>query len=188
MDLQEVYIKNMVCDRCLRVVSRELVKQGFRVHHLELGKATLEAHQANLSVLEISLSTHGFELLMDRNTRLINQIKTLIIALIQRNEIRTMRLTLSAYLTQKMGVDYAYLSNTFSVKEHLTIEKFWILQRVEKAKELLSYKEQSINEIADKLGYSSAAYLTNQFKQVTGLTPAAYRQTTHSNRNSLDWI
>jgi AraC-like DNA-binding protein len=188
MAFQELFIKNMVCDRCIRVVRHELERLGYTVAGVELGRATLNSPSVDLMTIGPALESHGFALLTDRNTRIVNQVKTLIIDLIQSGRIASLKTTLSDYLASQVGLDYAHLSHLFSTTENLTIEKFWIMQRVEQAKELLSYDEAPISDIARQLGYSSVAYLTNQFKQVTGLTPAAYRAQRLSDRNPLDWI
>ncbi len=188
MALQELFIKNMVCDRCIWVVRRELEQSGYRVAQIELGRAVLDGPSADLVQIESTLERHGFSLLTDKTARVVNQVKTLIIDLIQSGRIADLHITLSDYLSEQIGLDYAHLSHLFSSTESLTIEKFWIMQRVERAKELLSYNELAISEIATQLGYSSVAYLTNQFKQITGLTPAAYRNQNLTDRNPLDWI
>lgn len=189
MAVEELFIKNMVCDRCIWTVRGELERLGYQVRQVELGKALIEQPlPIDLTVIGPALERHGFALLTDKTTRVINQIKTLIIDLIQSGQIAGLNITLSDYLAGQIGMDYAHLSHLFSTTENLTIEKFWIMQRVERAKELLSYDEVSISDIARQLGYSSAAYLTNQFKHITGLTPAAYRAQPSSDRNSLDWI
>ena len=188
MAVQELFIKNMVCNRCIWVVRNELERLGYRVTKVELGRATIEEPAVDLALICPVLEGHGFALLADKTTRVVNQVKTLIIDLIQSGHIASLNITLSDYLAGQVGLDYAHLSHLFSTTENLTIEKFWILQRVERAKELLSYDELSISDIARQLGYSSAAYLTNQFKQITGLTPAAYRGQTSTDRNPLDWI
>lgn len=188
MAVQELAIKNMVCSRCIWAVQQELERQGYQVQHIELGRARIEGAVIDLTAIADGLTTKGFELLSERNARLVNQVKTLVRSLIQSGEAAQLRTTLSDYLAEEIGMDYPHLSHLFSTTEHLTIEKFWILQRVERAKELLSYNELSISDIAQTLGYSSTAYLTNQFKQITGLTPAAYRSQTASDRNPLDWI
>ncbi|CCH57665.1 transcriptional regulator, AraC family (plasmid) [Fibrisoma limi BUZ 3] len=188
MAIQELHIKNMVCDRCVRAVRQELERQGYVVRHLELGRATVERDLIELAALEKGLEDLGFELLTDRNARVVNQIKTLIIELIQSGQVATLHITLSDYISRQMAMDYAHLSHIFSTTEHLTIERFWIMQRVERAKELLSYRELTISDIASQLGYSSLSYLSNQFKQITGMTPATYRNLNAPDRNSLDWI
>lgn len=188
MTVQELYIKNMVCDRCIWVVRNELERLGYSLVQVELGRATIAGPPPDLATIGPVLEHHGFALLTDKTTRIVNQIKTLIIDLIQSGRIADLHTTLSDYISEQVGLDYAHLSHLFSTTENLTIEKFWILQRVERVKELLSYDEVEINEIARQLGYSSVAYLTNQFKQITGLTPAFYRGQNSSDRNPLDWI
>jgi AraC-like DNA-binding protein len=193
MALQEIFIKNMVCDRCIWVVRTELERLGYSVVQVELGRAIIDDGDDTRSTVDIAqigtvLEGHGFALLKDKTTRVVSQVKTLIIELIQSGKIADLRTTLSDYLAENVGLDYAHLSHLFSTTENLTIEKFWILQRVERAKELLSYDEMPISDIARQLGYSSVAYLTNQFKQITGLTPALYRNQSAADRNSLDWI
>ena len=193
MTTQELFIKNMVCNRCIRVVQTELERLGHNVVQVELGRVIIDGQTAksspvDLVLIDSVLREHGFALLTDKTTRIVSQIKTLIIGLIQNGQIPELRTALSSYLEEHMGLDYAHLSHLFSKTENLTIEKFWIMQRVERAKELLSYDELPISDIARQLGYSSAAYLTNQFKTITGLTPAAYRNQHTTNRNPLDWI
>ncbi|WP_020604951.1 helix-turn-helix domain-containing protein [Spirosoma spitsbergense] len=188
MAQQELFIKNMVCDRCIRVVRQELEQLGYLVAEAELGRAVIDGPLADLTRIESMLESHGFALLTDKTTRVVSQVKTLIIELIQSGRIASFNITLSDYLSGQVGLDYAHLSHLFSTTENLTIEKFWIMQRIERAKELLSYDEEPISEIARQLGYSSVAYLTNQFKQITGMTPAAYRNQNITDRNPLDWI
>ena len=194
MAQQELFIKNMVCSRCIWMVRTELERLGYVVAEIELGRVLVEDQPAsghidlNHSLIELALEQHGFALLTDKTTRVVNQVKTLIIDLIQSGRIADLHTTLSDYLGEAVGLDYAHLSHLFSTTENLTIEKFWILQRIERAKELLSYNEVSITAISHQLGYSSVAYLTNQFKQITGLTPAAYRGQNTTDRNPLDWI
>lgn len=193
MAQQELFIKNMVCDRCIWVVRSELERLGYSVAKVELGRVVIDDRgdaqpPVDVAVVVPMLERHGFALLKDKTTRVVSQVKTLIIDLIQSGRIADLRTTLSDYLAENVGLDYAHLSHLFSSTENLTIEKFWILQRVERAKELLSYDEMPISDIAKQLGYSSVAYLTNQFKQITGLTPAAYRDQNTTDRNPLDWI
>lgn len=194
MAQQELFIKNMVCSRCIWVVRTELERLGYSVARVELGRVVIEDQAAaghaalDGSLIGPTLENYGFALLTDKTARVVNQIKTLIIDLIQSGRIADLRTTLSDYLGEAVGLDYAHLSHLFSTTENRTIEKFWIMQRVERAKELLSYNEIPISDIAKQLGYSSVAYLTNQFKQITGLTPAAYRGQNTVDRNPLDWI
>jgi AraC-like DNA-binding protein len=95
---------------------------------------------------------------------------------------------LSSRLSQTLGVDYSYLSKLFSDVEGITIEKYLILQKVERIKELLVYNELSISEIAYKMNYSSSQHLSRQFKSITGLTPSEFRTSSGKRRISLDKV
>ena len=94
----------------------------------------------------------------------------------------------SDFLSSELNHDYSYLSHLFSMVEGTTIEKYMILQRIEKVKELLVYDELTVNEISYKLGYSSVAHLSRQFKSVTGLTPSHYKKVREEKRKPLDQV
>lgn len=186
----ELSVKNMVCNRCIRVVREELQNLGYQVNHISLGKVSL---QGNLSDQDISriretLAGNGFELLEDQQQQLIEKVKTLIIDHIHHHHQKPEYQNFSDYLTQKTGINYFHLSKLFSSMEGVTIEKYIILQKVEKVKELLIYGEQSLADIAFDLEYSSVAHLSGQFKKVTGLSPSAFRKLVEPRRNSLDQI
>lgn len=184
-----LYIKNMVCNRCKLVVKEILEKQGLHPIHVDLGEVEIEENQLpdNKSTLVAELEKVGFELLDDQKTKLIEKIKTLIIDLVH-NQANQLTVTLSEYLSSKIGQDYSNLSNLFSEVEGQTIEKYYIGQRIEKVKELLVYDDLTLSEIAFQLNYSSAAYLSNQFKKITGLTPRHFKKIKTSKRLSLDEI
>jgi len=190
MKTDKLYIKNMVCDRCVKVVQEELQKLGYRIKSIELGKVELiKPHQINKNELELSLAKEGFELLGDSNSRMINEIKSIIINQVHYSEDSDPPLeNLSQILENEIGRDYSYISNLFSTIEGRTIEKFIIQQKVEKVKELLKYGEMTINEIAFELNYSSPQYLSNQFMQITGMRPSQYRNTLESDRRQLDMV
>ncbi|WP_294824728.1 AraC family transcriptional regulator [uncultured Flavobacterium sp.] len=182
-----LYIKNMVCPRCITAVRSELEKAGISVISVELGETEI---QNDLSPEELryigqSLQSLGFELISDRKSRIIEQVRTEIINLIHHSG-ETLTINLSQWLSGKINYDYTYLSNLFSEVEGTTIEKYYIAQRIEKVKELLVYDELSLAEIADKLGYSSAAYLSGQFKKITGLTPTFYKSVKENKRKKID--
>jgi len=180
----------MVCDRCIKVVKEELQKLGYNIKNIELGKVELvEPFQIDNNELELSLTKLGFELLDDPSSRMINEIKSIIINLVHYNkDSGPPKENFSQILEQEIGCDYSYISNLFSTIEGRTIENFIIEQKVEKVKELLKYGELTISEIAFELNYSSAQYLSNQFKQVTGLRPSKYRNMLESGRKQLDKV
>lgn len=182
-----LYIKNMVCPRCITAVRNELEKAGITVLSVELGEAEIknELTPEELQHIDKSLQALGFELIGDRKIRIIEQIKNEIVYLVHHSG-ETLNTNLSTLLSGKLNYDYTYLSNLFSEVEGTTIEKYHIAQRVEKVKELLVYDELSLAEIADALGYSSAAYLSSQFRKVTGLTPTFYKSIKENKRRKID--
>lgn len=185
----KIYIKNMVCNRCIMVVKNELEKLGFQPVNLALGEVELEKDIDDIekSMIHNHLQTFGFELIDQKKSRIIEKIKNTIIELVhhQDNDIKT---NLSAVLSSKLHHDYNYLSNLFSEVEGTTIEKYFIAQKIERVKELLVYDEWSLSEIALHLNYSSVAYLSNQFKKVTGLTPSHFKQIREEKRKPLDKV
>ncbi|HEY9115841.1 MAG TPA: AraC family transcriptional regulator [Bacteroidales bacterium] len=190
MTTETLQIKNMVCNRCIKVVTEELTNLGFRIKSIELGKVELAwaVEEKELEIIKNNLEENGFELLSDRTSKLVSKIKTEILKVVHHGEKVPENMKLSEYLSQKVGHDYSYLSNLFSSTEGLTIEKYLILQKIEKVKELLVYNELSLNEIAFQLDYSSVQYLSNQFKKITGLTPTHYKKIQKTKRISLDKV
>jgi len=179
----------MVCHRCRMVVKQELEKQGLHALTVELGEVELSdsISDTQRKQLNTALEQLGFELIDDKKSKIIERIKTLIVELVHQrdNDINT---NLSDYLVAQLHHDYHYLSNLFSEVEGTTIEKYFIAQKIEKVKELLVYDELSLSEIAFQLNYSSVAYLSSQFKKVTGLTPSHFKTIKGNKRKSLDEV
>lgn len=184
-----LYVKNMVCNRCIQVVKEELNRLGIEVVDIQLGEVKLAQKVSLLQLDEIRevLMDRGFELLEDSNSKLIEQIKTAIIDLIHNLDIASNQ-NVSNYLEKKIGKEYSYLSNLFSSVENITIERYHILQKVEKVKELLVYDEMTLSEISYKLNYSSVQYLSGQFRKVTGMSPSEFKKLTKKERLPLDKI
>ena len=134
------------------------------------------------------LGANGFELINDQQSRLIDRIKTIIIEYVHYEREKPEHQNFSDYLSKQVGQNYFSLSKLFSSVEGITIEKYLILQRIERVKELLVYGEQNLSEIAYDLGYNTVAHLSGQFKKVTGMSPTAFRKLTDQRRNSLDQV
>lgn len=182
-------IRNMVCDRCKRVVREELEKIGLIVNRVDLGEADIAALPESITLNHVrhTLQANGFDLIDDRKQSLVEHIKLLLINEIQY--LKGERLpteNFSAFLERKLGYEYSYLSSLFSASEGHTIEKYSIALKIEKVKEWLRYDELSLSEIAWRLNYSSVQHLSTQFRQVTGQTPGQYRKATHGSRQNLD--
>ncbi|MFC4688372.1 helix-turn-helix domain-containing protein [Epilithonimonas pallida] len=187
--MNTIFIKNMVCDRCIMVVQNELEKLGLDAKNIKLGEVILSKEITSLEKENLSktLEPLGFEVIDDKKGRIIEKIKNIIIDLVHHQD-SDVKINLSDVLSDKLHHDYNYLSNLFSEVEGTTIEKYFIAQKVEKVKELLVYDELTLSEIANRLNYSSVAYLSNQFKKVTGLTPSHFKQIKEDKRKPLDKV
>lgn len=185
---EKLYIKNMVCNRCIIVVQQELDKLGIGFSAIRLGEVDLaEKLQPEKSdAIRAALAAVGFELIDDRKSKLIGQVKNIIIDVVHHQ--KKLRTNLSDHLAEQIGKDYSYLSNLFSDIEGTTIEQYTIHQRIERVKELLVYGELTLSQIAHDMGYSSVAHLSNQFKKVTGLTPSHFKGIKDKKRTPIDQI
>lgn len=184
-----LYIKNMVCNRCIMVVEQVLQDLGIDIQSIKLGEVVTihKLNNTDKEKIRSALSPIGFELIDDKKSRIIEKIKNILIALVHQlnNEHKN---NISDILSSTLHADYNYLSNLFSEIEGTTIEKYYIAQKIEKVKELLVYDELSLSEIANKLNYSSVAYLSNQFKKTTGFTPSHFKQIKENKRKPLDQV
>lgn len=186
MDKEVLYIKNMVCGRCILTVKQILAELDIPAEDISLGEVILSVpiteEKKNLLIRE--LQPVGFEVLVEKNERLSNRIKSVIINAIYGKGNLTDK-NLSVVLSEHLHMDYSHLSSLFTKTEGKSIQHFQQEVKTERVKELLEYDEMSISEIAAEMGYSSAAYLATQFKKSTGVTPSEYRLR-HQKRNSLD--
>ena len=177
----------MVSFRCITVVKDALEKLGFQDIQVNLGEVILQENipDARLGQIRSILLQSGFELLEDKKNILMQQIKTHIIQLVYYSDEPLVQ-NLSVYLSDKLHHDYTYMSNLFSDRLGTTIEKFFICHKIERVKELLTYGELSLTDIAFKMHYSSVAHLSSQFKKVAGMTPSDFKQLKGDRRNLLE--
>lgn len=168
----------MVCDRCIRVVREELTRLGLDVRRVDLGEAEVAPGKrvVDLGTIAAVLEQSGFEYIEDKRRRTIEAIKVAIVQIVHGHHgSRPKGWKLSAAIASAVGQDYDGLSALFSSVEGITIEQFTILQRIERAKELLKYGELTLSEIAWELGYSTSQHFSTQFHTVTGMTPSQFR-------------
>lgn len=191
MALNTVLVKNMVCHRCVLSVEGILEKAGISFQKVLFGEIHLthELSGEQKEILSEKLKNVGFELIDNHTSGLIEKIKLLAMQK-ARNEVdkKEIKLNLSVYLSEKLNYEYTHLSSLFSAVEGRTIENFFIEQRIEKAKELLIYRQMTLSEIAFELDYSSTAHLSAQFKKTTGLTPSYFREVGIAKRKALDEV
>lgn len=184
-----LHIKNMVCPRCTMAVENTLGSLKIPYSKVELGEVYLfnPLSETQKNQLKLALESLGFELLESDQSALIAQVKALIIQQIH-HETKELKVNFSSYLAEKTKQDYSNLSRLFSTIEGITIEKFLTKQKIEKVKEHLIYGKMSLSEIAFDMNYSSAAYLSTQFKKETGITPSQFKKMPRSTRKNLDAI
>ena len=182
----EISVKNMVCNRCIKVVREDLSRHNIDFVRVDLGKIYFDREISENTKQQISkfLNNEGFELIEDKDQQRINEIKVFIINHVHYN--KASGVNISTGLTEKFGVNYTAISKLFTQIEGKTIEQYTIQQKIERTKELLIYGELTLSQISYELNYSSPQHLSRQFKQITGLTPTQFK--TIGKRNTLDTI
>lgn len=186
-DCMTIAVKNMVCPRCIAAVQHILTNMGLNPRYVRLGEVDLEGNPSGeqMKKLENELRKAGFELLDDEKKTVIEKVKSLLIEKVQEGDVPD-HFSISRFLKDRVFRNYSSLSKLFTEVEGITIEQFFILQKIEKVKEWLIYKELSLSQIAANLGYSSVQHLSGQFKKLTGMTPTQFRELGASNRKSID--
>ncbi|ALI99464.1 AraC family transcriptional regulator [Rufibacter tibetensis] len=182
-----LHIKNMVCPRCIATVTEVLTQQGLKVQEVKLGEAVVTGpEEVNAPALSLALQAHGFELLQEKEEQLTDLIKTTLLEYQRHLEEEYQPITTSVYLAEKLGMSYQHLSKVFSQHTDTTIEKYLIRLKIERVKELISYGELTLSEIAHRLQYSSVQHLSNQFKKVTGVSVTDFKKDPTVERFPLD--
>ena len=179
----------MVCPRCISAVTNILVELEIPFSYIKLGEVELPSTIALKKKLALSLELQesGFSLINDRKSQLIEQMKTLVVDKIHHSTNK-LDIKWPYYVSDNLHLDYKYLSSLFSSVEGITFEQYIINQKIERVKELIVYDELTLSEISFKLNYSSVAYLSNQFKKVTGMTTTHFKKAIDKNRKFLDEI
>ncbi len=178
----------MVCQCCLRVIREELEKAGIAVTEISLGRAVISYDPDRISLEDVRgvLLELGTDLVETREDRLVEEIKVAVIELIHHMNNVDSIVRKSEYLVEKTGLSYPYLSRIFSAHEQITLEKFIILHKIERIKELIDQEELTLSEIAFMMDYSSVQYLSNQFKHTTGMTVSEYKESDRSSKRPID--
>lgn len=187
MEPSKLYIKNMVCPRCVMVVRQTLDELGIKYNYVKLGEVELKEKpiQSDKDSFAERLEKIGFSLIDDRKTRMIDQIKHIVIDQIQ-NPPQNDQYSWAELIAGELHYDYKYLSSLFSSVEGVTLEQYIIRQKIERIKELLIYDELTLSQIAYQLKYSSVAHLSGQFKKETGMSPSVFKRDFDRNRRGVD--
>lgn len=185
-----IHIKNMVCGCCIRVIREDLERAGIEVKEISLGRATISYDKDRISLQDVRkvLQQTGTDLIETRDHRLVEEIKLAVIELIHHMNNVDSIVRKSEYLVEKTGLSYTYLSRIFSKHEHITLEKYIILNKIERIKELIDQDEFTLSEIAFMMDYNSVQYLSNQFKHLTGMTVSQYKDSDRSSKKAIDQL
>lgn len=177
MEAQTIFLKGMVCNRCVMTVDEALRDLGHTPVKVSLGEISFVAGpHYDPAVLKDKLSALGFTLLEDRNTKVANQVKQLVAEVYNGEFDFPTRFRFTTLVQERLGRDYEGISDAFITAEKKTVEQYMIEYRINKIKEFLVYTDSTLADIAFRLNYSSAAYLSTQFKQHTGLSPFYFRE------------
>ncbi len=183
----KLFIQNMVSLRCKMMVKSELEKLNLDYRSVELGEVLLKKPitEAERFLLKESLHKSKLELMDDKKAMLIEKIINIIVEMVHYTD-ELPAVNFSDFLSQELQMEYHKLADVFSKTKGITIERFIILHKIERAKELIIYDELNLTEISYKLHYSSVAHLSSQFKQVTGLTPTFFKSMSLRKRKNLE--
>lgn len=183
-----LFIKNMFCQSCLLLLKEKFEAIGITVKKMTLGQVEI-ATPKNPNAYELIdniLTLYGFELVHNREDQIVEKIKLAVIELIHHLNNTDSIIRKSDYLVEKLGLSYQYLSKLFSEKEHITLEKYIILHKIERIKHLIDEENLTLSEIAYLMDYSSVQYLSNQFKAITGITVSQYKESDRSSKKAID--
>jgi AraC-like DNA-binding protein len=188
MMIQDFYIKNMVCDRCIKVLRSEIESHGIDLMDIELGRVKLDVKDdQEVAVFQDILNENGFSLIDSIEVQTAEQVKIILIRMMEDLPLQ-LDGKLSSHLSDLIGMDYSKISRMFSATEGVTVEKYFIKLRIEKVKELVQANEQNFTQMSQLLNYSNLNHLSRQFKTETGMSLTEYKRQSQNLRNSLDQI
>ena len=179
----KIYIKYDINTTCRTIIKEQLGRLGIEHELKDLGELIIKPQpEAVLETLKDNLNRYGIELVLDAKSQLIQRIKNVIAELVDHDRLPVSKI--SHYISERLGMNYCYISTFFSENTHSSIERYIILQKIEKAKKLL-LQELSLTEISYMLNYSSVAHLSGQFKKTTGLSPSVFKRIIDKRKNAI---
>lgn len=180
----KLYLKYNIPTICKKVLEEQMDKLNLSYSILGFGEAEITENvtATTLKQLHAMLHTYGIEVVGTQKSILVQKTKDVIIEMVYLEDDLP-ESKISAYLAKKLKHSYGYIANVFSDVTFTSIENFIIIQKIERAKELILTNELSFAEIAWKLNYSSSAHFSTQFKKTTGLTPSAFQRIIKRRRN-----
>ena len=180
----KLYIKYDGIVACRVILQEQLERLNIKYQLLDLGEIEISGVVPPdvMAELQQSLNRYSIFIVDNEKSQLIQRIKDTIVQMIYENE-KLPSVTISQYLSDKLNFSYGYITNIFTEHTYSSIENFIIIQKIERAKKLIIEEQLTLTEVSYKLNYSSVAYLSSQFKKVTGLTPSAFKRIVDKRRN-----
>ena len=186
--IKKIFLKNMVSNCCIRMITESLNKCNIHVDEIRLGYVQISYNPKKISFVQIikMLNVLGFEQIISREKKIVEKIKLAVIELIHYMNNTDSIIRKSEYIVEKLNLNYRYLSKLFSQYEPITLERYIILNKIEKIKILIDNEEYTLSEISYIMDYSSVQHLSNQFKKETGMCVTEYKQSNRSIRKPLE--
>jgi AraC-like DNA-binding protein len=182
-------LKNMISKSCIRLIELYFKNiPNLTIKKIFLGEVVVEYVPGKISEEEIvkHFQQLGFGVVSDPDVAITEKIKVAAIELIHFANNTNSLIRNSDYISERVQLPYDRISKVFSKVTNTTLEKYIILLKIEKAKELITNNEMSLSEISYTLGYSSVQYLSNQFKKTTGYTVSQYKELPQQERTPLE--
>ena len=185
---KKIFLKNMVSNCCIRIIKENLNKCNVIIDEIRLGYIQISYNPQKTNLVQIikMLNALGFEQIISREKKIVEKLKLAVIELIHYMNNTDSIVRKSEYIVEKLNLNYRYLSKLFSQYESITLERYIILNKIEKIKELIDNEEYTLSEISYIMDYSSVQHLSNQFKKETGISVTEYKQSDRSIRKPLE--
>jgi AraC-like DNA-binding protein len=180
------HIKNMLCRCCIKQVESILLQNNYTIEYVHLGKISVSSHNFNEKELDKLLTNHGFGIIKDRDFILVEKIKQAVVELIHYSNNVDSIVRKSDYLVERLNMTYQQISKTFSKYNSITLERYILLNKMERVKELVLQNEFTLSEIAYMMDFSSVHHLSSTFKQSTGVTVTEFTENPSEYKRSID--
>ncbi len=180
------YVKNMLCHCCIKNMENILQQNHYDVEYVYLGKISVTKKGFNEKELHQLLTNNGYGIVKERNEQIIEQIKQAVVELIHYSNNVDSIVRKSDYLVERLNMTYQQISKTFSKYHSITLERYMLLHKMERVKELVLQNEFTLSEVAYIMDFSSVHHLSSTFKKITGVTVTEFKEQPEKYKISID--
>lgn len=184
------YLKNMLSQSCIKLIEMAFgLQQHVEVNAVEIGKVVLSySNEISLATIEKLFLELGFEVIHDPDLEMVEKAKIAAFELIFKASNTSSLIRNSEYVSEKLQLPYDKISRVFSRVTGVKFEKYIILLKIERAKEMIASGDYSISEIAYLMEYSSVQYFSNQFKKIVGVTISTFKSDPNAHRIPINQL